>query len=167
MIKMGNCPNCKRENIRITKGVCHNCYRREVWKRKLIECKRCHRKKPNHSKGFCAGCYNFIFHLGKNKAYNYKKWYGLDEGTYKKATKECAVCGFDKVVDLHHLDENHKNNSLDNLIGLCPNHHKMLHDFNHRKEVREELLKKGFKVPEDPRLDFDFARFTPSSARKN
>ena len=64
------------------------------------------------------------------------------------------VCGFDKGVDLHHLDDNHKNNSRENLIGLCPNHHKMLHDFRYRKEMRDLLGQKGYNLPIDKKLDF-------------
>ncbi len=41
--------------------------------------------------------------------------------------KECVVCGFDKIVAVHHIDENKKNNNLSNLIPLCPNHHEMVH----------------------------------------
>lgn len=155
MVKLRNCPECNKENVKIIKGVCNNCYKKKFWKRELIICKRCQKNKPNHAQGFCAGCYNFMFHLGKNKAYNYKKWYGLDIEVYKKITEKCVICAFDKVVDLHHLDENHKNNLNENLIGLCPNHHKMLHDFRYRKEIRGELSKKGFNVPEDPKLDFE------------
>jgi hypothetical protein len=153
-MKIGNCPNCKRENTRITRGVCHNCYRKNLWNRKLVICKRCHRNKPHQSQGLCAGCYNFVFHLDKVKEWNQKKYHGIDYETYKKITEKCAVCSFDKVVDLHHLDENHKNNISTNLIGLCPNHHKMFHDFRYRKEIREDLIKKGFNVPKDLKLDF-------------
>jgi predicted HNH restriction endonuclease len=42
----------------------------------------------------------------------------------------------------------HKNNSSDNLIGLCPNHHKMVHHRAHQKEVFETLKEKGFNEPD-------------------
>src|SRR3989344_4475562 len=120
------CKNCGKFYEHEAKGLCHNCYRKIAWKRKLVVCKRCHRSLPMHARGFCAGCYNFIFRLDYNKAHNYKKWHNIDIDAYKKITKACVVCDFDKVVDLHHLDENKKNNSEENLVGLCPNHHKML-----------------------------------------
>lgn len=148
------CKNCKQEKEHQAKGFCFNCYRKLAWKQKKVNCKRCGRLLPMHSKGLCGGCYSFVFKSDKNKAWNYKKWYNLDTETYKKITKACIVCGFDKMVDLHHLDENNENNSQDNLIGLCPNHHKMLHDFRYRKEMREALEEKGFTVPKDPKLDF-------------
>ena len=47
-----------------------------------------------------------------------------------------------------------KNNSKENLLGLCPNHHKMLHDFRYRREMLETLKGKGFDHPKDQKLDF-------------
>lgn len=148
------CKNCGKEDENHAKGYCFNCYRKFGWKRKLINCNRCGRQKPNHAKGFCAGCYNFTFHLDKTKAGNYRKWYGLDNETYKKITTKCSICGFDKVVDLHHLDGNKKNSSENNLIGLCPNHHKMLHDYRYREEMFNILKERGFNVPGDKKLLF-------------
>jgi len=148
------CSRCGKEDINHAKGLCLNCYRKYAWKKKLIKCKRCGREKPNHAKGFCGGCYQFLFNLNKTKERNYKKWHNLDINIYKKITKNCVICGFDKVVDLHHLDENKKNNSEQNLIGLCPNHHRMLHDFRFRKEIREILTQKGIVLPKDEKIDF-------------
>lgn len=39
----------------------------------------------------------------------------------------CCVCEEKEVVDIHHLDEDSTNNSLDNLIPLCPTHHAYMH----------------------------------------
>ena len=148
------CKKCKQEKEHHAKGLCYACYRNISWNPPKGLCKRCQRDRSIHAKGLCNSCYNFVFKLEDTKAWNYKKWYKLDTETYKKITKACVVCGFDKMVDLHHLDENNENNSLNNLLGLCPNHHKMLHDFRYRKEMREALEKKGFIVPKDPKLDF-------------
>jgi len=107
-----------------------------------------------HAKGLCAGCYNFVFHLDKTKALNYRKTHNIDIQTYKKITSECVICHFSKIVELHHLDKNKENNSEENLIGVCPNHHKMIHDFRYRKEMIDLLKQKGFNIPKDSRLDF-------------
>jgi 5-methylcytosine-specific restriction endonuclease McrA len=46
---------------------------------------------------------------------------------------ECEICKINKwqnealVLELHHIDENHKNNDLDNLQILCPNCHRQQH----------------------------------------
>ena len=148
------CKNCGKKDEHHSKGYCFNCYRQFGWNRQLITCKRCGREKPNHAKGFCGGCYQFIFNLDKNKAWTTRKNYNLSMDTYKQITQKCIICGFDKVVDLHHVDQNTKNNSERNLVGLCPNHHKMLHDFRYRVEMLQELKNKGFEIPEDKKVNF-------------
>jgi len=152
MIKI--CKKCGKEKEHHAKGLCYACYRNIAWDPPVGICKRCRRKMLIHAKGLCKGCYNFVFRSDHIKTYQYKKQYELDLETYKKITKVCDICGFDKIVDLHHLDENKNNNSEENLIGLCPNHHKMLHDFRYRKEIRNKLIEKGFKIPKDIKLDF-------------
>ena len=109
---------------------------------------------PFHAKGLCNGCYNFVFNLDNAKAWNKKNLYGIDIELYKKITSKCIICGFDKIVDLHHLDQNKKNNTEPNIVGLCPNHHKMMHDFRFRQEMSNQLKEKGFNIPEDIKLDF-------------
>ncbi|MAG25064.1 hypothetical protein CMI47_05735 [Candidatus Pacearchaeota archaeon] len=107
-----------------------------------------------HAKGFCQSCYVSTFHLDKIKAHNVRKMHNLDYNTYRKITKLCVICNFDKIVDIHHLDHNHQNNSQTNLIGICPNHHKMIHDRRYQKEIFKELKEKGFDVPELPAKGF-------------
>jgi len=148
------CAKCGEERPHQAKGLCTSCYKKYSWKPKLITCKRCGRQLPNHAKGFCAGCYQFIFRLEDNKAFNYKKWYGIDIDLYKKVTSQCLICGFSKIVDLHHVDQNNKNNSEDNIIGVCPNHHRMIHEYKYRKEMFDLLKQKGIKVPQDKKLGF-------------
>lgn len=46
---------------------------------------------------------------------------------------KCQCCGFDEVLDLHHADQNHHNNSPENLVVLCPNCHAKVHRL--RKDV--------------------------------
>jgi len=59
----------------------------------------------------------------------YLPYKGLDKSLYISLTSKCAIkdCGFTDTIDLHHIDENKKNNDSSNLIGLCPNHHLLLH----------------------------------------
>jgi ribosomal protein L37E len=149
------CKNCGKEAELHSKELCTTCYKKLLWKPKKGICRRCGREMVLHAKGLCNGCYNFVFHLDKTKERNHQKRNNIDPELYKEITKSCVLCGFDKIVDLHHLDENHKNNSPENLVGLCPNHHKMFHDFKYRKEIQEKLREKGFKVPEDIKIDFE------------
>jgi hypothetical protein len=139
---MAICENCKRECIKHAKGMCTTCYKKLHWKPKPHECKRCERTLPHHAKGLCAGCYNTVFHLDSIKDYRNQKYHNIPIELYKKRTKKCFICGFDKVVELHHLDKNHKNNSEGNLIGLCPNHHKMIHLIKYNAEMRNKIEEK-------------------------
>src|SRR3989344_3156855 len=152
MIK--KCVSCGKEREHQAKGMCEYCYRKFLWKPKIIICKRCGRDMPSHAKGLCVGCYQFVFRLDANKAFNQRKKHSLDIENYKRLTKSCAICGFDKIVDLHHLDQNINNRAESNLAGLCPNHHKMLHDYRYREEMFNLLKQKGFIIPEDKKLEF-------------
>lgn len=137
-----NCSNCGKECIKHAKGMCTTCYKKLSWKPKLQNCPKCNRQRPMHAKGLCAGCYNTTYHLENAKDHNYRKYHNIEPEAYRKITKSCLICGFDKVVDLHHLDKNHKNNSESNLIGLCPNHHKMLHNLKWKDEILAQIKEK-------------------------
>ena len=41
--------------------------------------------------------------------------------------KECIICSENKIVSVHHYDNNHKNNEPKNLVPLCPTHHQYVH----------------------------------------
>lgn len=138
------CPECNKLQTYFTGKICHNCYRSKTWKRKKKICPRCKRFLHIKAKGLCGGCYTTIFRLQYNKEWNYQKKHNINVELYRKLTKKCIICGFDKIVDLHHLDQNPENNSPDNLVGLCPNHHKMIHRADLRQEVRDLLKEKGF-----------------------
>ena len=65
-------------------------------------------------------------------ANNRQAWWNNNSTRYRTIalqnhSAECVVCGFDKIVAIHHIDENKKNNAPSNLIPLCPNHHEMVH----------------------------------------
>ena len=111
------------------------------WKPELKECKKCKRMLPHHAKGLCSGCYNTTFYLESTKDYNHQRDYNIELELYKQITSKCIICGFDKFVELHHLDKNRDNNSKDNLIGLCPNHHRMLHTLKYKDEITQQINK--------------------------
>lgn len=51
----------------------------------------------------------------------------------KKIVGRCQVCGFNenvKILDVHHIDKNKKNNDPRNYIVLCPNCHAKVHRLN-------------------------------------
>ena len=58
---------------------------------------------------------------------------------FQNYPKECVVCGFNKIVEVHHRDKNRDNNELSNLIPLCPNHHHMIHIKKYSDEINESI----------------------------
>lgn len=97
------------------------------------------------AKGYCSNCYNKLFKYDAIMRHMYKKRYNIDLETHRRITAKCIICGFDKIVDLHHLDRDHKNNDPSNLAGLCPNHHKMSHMYAYKDEIAAILREKGFE----------------------
>ena len=53
--------------------------------------------------------------------------------------KKCVVCVEKIIVEVHHFDGNHKNNSPENLIPLCPTHHKYWHS-RHKKKIESIVI---------------------------
>jgi len=140
------CPGCNETKEYSAKGMCFNCYRRLRWNRKKIVCKSCGRLRPMQAKGYCAGCYCRLFNYDNIKEYNAQKNYGIGLDEMRRITKECVVCGFNKIVSLHHLDGNKKNRDNKNLIGLCGNCHSMIHHYKYYEEIKDKLAKKGYDV---------------------
>jgi len=147
------CANCKKEKKEIaqdgkSKWLCKGCYKKLLWKPELKTCKRCRRQLPMHAKGLCTGCYSSLMSIEEIRLSNSVRYHKIDPVLYLKTTKKCVVCGFDNVVDLHHLDHDKTNNSENNLVGLCPNHHKLIHTQKYQKEMFDILKEKGFNVPD-------------------
>ena len=100
------------------------------------ECPVC-RKKFEALKGnkrekiVCSrACSNTYFRSGENNP-NYKNGFDGD-AHYRRICfthhpKKCCICEFDLIVEVHHMDCNKNNNHPENLIPLCPNHHRMFH----------------------------------------
>lgn len=99
--------------------------------------------KGKKAKTVCShSCANTYFRSGKNHP-NYKE----NSTSYRKKCidrhgHKCAVCGFEDVIHVHHIDENRDNNNIDNLIPLCPNHHYLIHKKNN-KELKNIVIKKA------------------------
>lgn len=78
-------------------------------------------KKYEQSNYCSRSCANNRRDWWKNNATNYRTI------AFNNWDHKCAICSFDKIVAIHHVDENHNNNDPKNLIPLCPNHHEMVH----------------------------------------
>ena len=114
-------------------------------KYKLVEkeCPVCETKfttKKGHSKeqSTCSyACSNTFFRSGVDNP-NWK------DDSYRSTCflyheKKCVICGEDKILDVHHFDENKKNNSPENLIPLCPTHHMYWHS-RYKGEVYDKVV---------------------------
>lgn len=110
--------------------ICHVCGK-ETW------------KTPKDIKGSKSGkffCNKSCSTLWRNKLFSGKKhpnWRG-GEYTYRRLMKTfnfpliCKKCGIhdQRVLVVHHLDRNRKNNKVENLIWLCHNCHFLVHNHN-------------------------------------
>ena len=124
---------------------CHNCDTQfEVTERE--------KQFPSKDKYFCStSCANT--EGGKAKAQRDE-----DLGLMKYRTlakryhdEKCIVCGFEHIVEAHHVDESHNNNTKENMVFLCPNHHQMFHS-RFRSEIEPHIEryvrnKWGFSSP--------------------
>src|SRR3989344_7321000 len=133
-----NCVNCGSPEIH-AKQKCYKCYKKG-YKAPLITCKNCGRQREHKSFGLCGGCHTKLHHYDKVKEYNARKYHKIPLELYRKLmASECIICGWRKTLDLHHVDGNHDNTSVTNLVSLCPNHHRLLHHPEHKSESRQEL----------------------------
>ena len=92
-------------------------------------CKLEFETKKNHKneKTTCSySCSNTFFRSGKNNP-NFKNGNNYRTICFLEHDKICIICGEKNIVSVHHYDENHENNSPDNLVPLCPTHHQYVH----------------------------------------
>jgi hypothetical protein len=85
--------------------------------------------KPRSSQTETCGysCANTLFRSGKDNP-NYK----LGNKNYRNICflhhdKACIICGESRIVEVHHYNEDHKDNRPENLVPLCSTHHKYYH----------------------------------------
>lgn len=70
--------------------------------------------------GFCRRGRNLKSHFKSPNFYQSMKTISTD----LSARLECCICGYNLCIDLHHIDGNRKNNNINNIASLCPNHHR-------------------------------------------
>ena len=103
-----------------------------VSKRKYVdkECLNCTRlfRPMKEAQTTCSiGCANTVYRSGINNGnYNPNKRSYRDI-CFSVHKKECIICGEDKIVAVHHYDEDHANDNVGNLVPLCPTHHQYMH----------------------------------------
>lgn len=91
-------------------------------------------KKNNQGKTFCSKSCQTVWRNSYYSADKHTAWKG-GEGSYRQRmlragrSLECRRCREkdQRVLVVHHIDENRENNSLDNLVWLCHNCHYLVH----------------------------------------
>lgn len=91
---------------------------------------------PKEETTTCSyACANTFFRSGANHP-NWKNKKDKTESSiragyrricFKHHKKKCIICGESKIVEVHHYDEDHNNDDPNNLVPLCPTHHKYIH----------------------------------------
>lgn len=88
---------------------------------------------PKEKTTCSLSCSNTYFRSGlNNKFQSYRKICFLIH------KKECIICKENRVVEVHHLDKNRKNNDPMNLIPLCPTHHSLIHS-KYKHEIIDSI----------------------------
>ena len=91
---------------------------------------------PDEKTTCSYSCANTYFRSGKNNGNYTGTNYRTICFSYHK--KECIICGENKIIAVHHYDENHKNNLPENLVPLCPTHHQYIHS-KHKELIEDEV----------------------------
>jgi len=146
-VKRGNSKYCSRKcsSIAVAKKQKE---RYEQINEPNVECAYCHMmfyKNETNKKGSRSGLY---FCCREHKDLAQRIGSGIDDikpdhyrgkdmpSEYRKYYKtrnkliECQRCSYNKcpsILQIHHIDRNRKNNTMENLIALCPNCHEEEH----------------------------------------
>ena len=95
---------------------------------------------PRKPAYFCSrACANSVGGQAKSDKYHTDETANYTTVCYRHHDRKCCVCGFDKIVQVHHVDHNHNNNDPKNLVPLCPNHHSMWHS-RFRVDIEDKVL---------------------------
>jgi len=112
------CPECRKE-FKIPK--CHKNRRKYCSKNCLAKAQSRERKGK-----FGIEKTNPMY---KNGISLYRRW------AYEKYPKQCSICGINENLNIHHKDENRKNNKIENLQIVCVSCHKfIIHKLKRNKE---------------------------------
>lgn len=117
---------------------------KRIYERTIKICPVCNKEfetilNHSHEKTTCShSCSNTFFRTGTNNP-NWRED-SYRSTCFKSHKKECVICGENKIVAVHHYDENRKNNSIENLIPLCPTHHQYVHS-RYKEEVMDKINK--------------------------
>jgi hypothetical protein len=118
---------------------------------KCYVCKKGTYKELGHlkqSRFFCGKKCQMIWLSSQFKGDNHPNW-TTGESSYKElmtkssAVKQCIICGKNdqRILSVHHIDQNRKNNILKNLVWVCRNCHHLIHCYEDESLKLVKLLK--------------------------
>lgn len=124
---------------KITCSKCDLGFGKNVYKRHVATCTGkqicpvCNKEYVGKSKTCSYSCSNTFFRSGEQNP----NWKETQYRTtcWKHHDKKCLVCGEEKIVAVHHVNEDHDDNRPENLVPLCPTHHQYVHS-RYRNEVQ-------------------------------
>ena len=127
---------CNHKNS--IKYLCATCGK-EVWK-KESQVLRSKTGNVYCSRSCANSMNNHLFRVGENNP-NYK---GVSYRTiaFKTYENKCLVCGWKediRILEVHHIDENRNNNSIENLCILCPTCHRKI-TLGYYKLINNQLV---------------------------
>jgi hypothetical protein len=140
------CSNCK-ETI---KGAGNFKKHKKACLKNFIECgnNQCDTMfKSRKTNRFCSqNCFITAFRRGEcevaNRVVSYRTL------CFEFHQYKCICCKEDNILDVHHYDNDRENNTPENLIPMCPTHHRYIHNKNFKEEynnIVENYLKEWRK----------------------
>jgi hypothetical protein len=117
----------KNRVVDINKYVCQPCKIKNAWEERTCPiCSKTFAVRKIENKKTCSySCSNKLFRTGENNG-NWKE-NAYRTTCFSKHEKKCIICDETNIVEVHHYDQNKKNNKPENLIPLCPTHHQYVH----------------------------------------
>lgn len=104
-------------------------------------CPNCGLLKHPNKQTCSTSCYNSLYRSGiNNPNYSPESLRNYRTTCFIHHERKCCVCGWDLIVEVHHFDGNKTNNSPNNLIPLCPNHHQLWH--SNKKDLIRDVVEK-------------------------
>lgn len=125
-----------RQNL-IKKGLCCNCCKEPLYSKWY--CKKCLEKLRVAGKK----CYykNHEKNKEKRKHRNWQKRFGGNRTkVIERDNHSCQICGYNKKVRVHHINENPNDNRLENLITLCIICHTVVERINENKPDLKKIF---------------------------
>jgi len=113
-----------------------------------MKCKVCNKSHDGKGEYCSRKCYLKLYftatperkrlHVQRVRKSRIRSYFNLTLEEHNNLTKKCYFCDWIHCINLHHIDHNKYNNSKNNFIALCPNHHMLIHFKKYRLIATEQ-----------------------------